>query len=133
MRAASLALLATLWFTTSPAFSRNGETGILIVVKRFETKVDDLDRRTFVICNDDWQAIHQSLNQGLVTTIVLQSFGVYEVMMNDKGGLRIRPVNHWPAEEGGQLPIEGESEASYSLLPQNCTSAEMIPASFADC
>lgn len=127
MRAASLALLATLWFTTAPAFSRNGETGILIVVKRFETKFDAMNHRTFVICDDDWQEIQEGLNQGQEIRILLESLGVYEVVMNNHGDLRIRPVPENPV-----LEAPGKSEdlddASFSLMPQECGFADLLPS-----
>ncbi len=123
MRAATLTLVATLWFSTAIASPRNGETGILIVVKRFETRIDGLNHQTFVICTDQWQEINHALDQGQPTRIFLNNIGYYDVVVNEKGKLTLLPL-----VESSEIE---SSHESFSLVPRDCPFA--LSKSDSDC
>ena len=65
--------------TSSSLMARNGETGILIVIRKFEVQTDPNQHRVFVICREDWENLQEMLDEGLDARIYLQGYGVYDV------------------------------------------------------
>lgn len=94
MRAAIYALMTTLWFTASPGLARNGETGILIMVQAFEFVENDQHQITaLVLCSEDMARIRHLLEEGYVTSIYLQGYGVYEVQATSEGEFTLYQKN----------------------------------------
>jgi hypothetical protein len=107
MRLILLALLTSLWMTSTGAFARNGETGILIVIRRFEVQTDMGQNRVFVICREDWDHLQELLDKGLGARIYLQGYGVYDVEADGTGKLRIHQ-------------IETSKDQTFSLMSHAC-------------
>ena len=107
MRLILVALMVSLWMTTPKLFARNGETGILITIGKFEVQVDQDKHRVFVICQEDWEHLQGLLDQGLDARIYLQGLGIYDVEADGAGSLRIHQ-------------IETSKEETFSLMSHAC-------------
>ncbi len=107
MRSAIFTLLATLWICAEPALSRNGETGILIVIKSFKVELDADSHRTILICADEWKLVSDTIESGQPAQILLGDQDLYTVEENDQGELRA----HLSADS---------SDESYSLISREC-------------
>ncbi len=107
MRLVLLALVASLWMTSSNLFARNGETGILIVIRRFEVQTDKNQHRVFVICREEWEHLQNMLDDGFDARIYLQGYGVYDVEADGSGSLRIHQ-------------IETSQDETFSLMSHAC-------------
>ncbi|WP_141732937.1 hypothetical protein [Oligoflexus tunisiensis] len=94
MRAAIYALMTTLWFTASPGFARNGETGILIMLQTFEfVQNEQHEVTTLVLCSGDLARISHLLEEGYVTSIYLPGYGVYEIEATPEGEIKLHQNN----------------------------------------
>lgn len=89
MRATILALMTTLWFTASPGLARNGETGMLIMIRNFEFIEDTQHQTTLVVCGSDLDRISQWLTQGYETSIFLPGYGVFRVEATAAGEVKL--------------------------------------------
>lgn len=89
MRALILSLMATFWLTAGSVQARNGETGILIVIRKFEVQLDESNRQVIVICEDDWKRVQSVLDEGYEPHVYFAGIGVYLVEEEDDGTLRI--------------------------------------------
>lgn len=107
MRSVIFTLLASLWFSAGPAFSRNGETGILIVIHRFQIQVDAASHRSILICKEEWTHINEIISNGQEAKVQLENYGTYSVEENEDGGLSLHL-------------IEDTSDITYSLLSREC-------------
>ncbi len=107
MRALILACLTFLTLSTGSLMARNGETGILIVIRKFEIQTDAKQQRVFVICEEDLQRLQTIMDEGYGARIYLQGYGVYDVQEDAQGSLRIHQV-------------ATSNEETFSLMSHEC-------------
>lgn len=107
MRAAFLTLLTTICLSSGLAHSRNGETGILIVIKRFQIQIDEHSHRSIVICEEDWLSISELIEDGVEAQIYLKDNGTYAVEESAEGQLFVHL-------------LKDESSETFSLISSEC-------------
>ncbi|MCX6130519.1 MAG: hypothetical protein NTX25_15835 [Proteobacteria bacterium] len=94
MRAILLIIFASLWLVTRPALARNGETGILVYIEKYEIIPEPLQEGyILILCSHDLNRISDLIEQGFNTKIFLQGYGVFKVEETSEGNFRLYKAN----------------------------------------
>lgn len=88
MRSVLLAFM--LCVSTTAAFARNGETGILISLPEFDLETSAKGRDLVKICDREWDMIQKLMKSGYEPEILLRGLGTFTLKKDPNGVIRLQ-------------------------------------------